>query len=210
MAFHEVRFPTDIAFGSRGGPQRKTIIATSGSGFEHRNSQWADSKRDYNAGYGIKGDGDISDIIDFFEERRGMLNGFRWKDRFDWKSCKPQETVAFDDQTIGTGDGATLTFQLKKVYGSVYSPYTRDIKKPVNGTVKIGVNSVEQTNPTHFTVDNTTGIVTFVTAPPDTHVITAGYEFDVPVRFNTDTLTIDMAAFDAGDVPDIPIVEIRI
>lgn len=224
MAFHEVRFPTDIAFGSRGGPQRKTIIATSGSGFEHRNSQWADSKRDYNAGYGIKSDSDISDIIDFFEERRGMLNGFRWKDRFDWKSCKPQETVAFDDQVIGTGDNSTVSFQLKKTYGSSYSPYSRDIKKPVSGTVKIGVNGVELL--TGWSVDTTTGIVTFSdtdwnlafdtdtytigSAPASGHTITAGYEFDVPVRFNTDSLVIDMAAFDAGDVPDIPIVEIRL
>lgn len=208
MAFHETRFPTDIAFGSRGGPKRKTVIAVSGSGHEHRNSQWADSKREYNAGYGIKNIDDIHTVVEFFEERRGMLHGFRWKDKFDWKSCAPKQTPAYSDQEIGTGDGTTTTFQLVKVYGSAYSPYTRDIKKPVLNTVKIGVNGSQVMS--GWSVNYTTGIVTFNTAPTAGHKITAGYEFDVPVRFDTDYLQIDLSAFDAGNVPDIPIVEIRV
>jgi len=209
MAFHETRFPTNIAFGARGGPKRKTIIAASGSGFEHRNSQWADSKREYNAGYGVKSLDDIHDVVEFFEERRGMLHGFRWKDKFDWKSCKPKETLAFNDQTIGTGDGSTTTFQLTKTYGSSYAPYTRDIKKPVSGTVLIGVNGAD-TGGSGWSVDLTTGVITFSVAPTSGHAITAGYEFDVPVRFDTDYLQIDLTAFQAGQVPDIPIVEIRV
>ena len=208
MAFHETRFPTDIAFGSRGGPKRKTIIAVSGSGHEHRNSQWADSKREYNAGYGIKNIDDIHTVVEFFEERRGMLHGFRWKDKFDWKSCAPKQTPSYSDQLIGTGDGNEVAFQLVKTYGSSYSPYTRDIKKPVLNTVKIGVNGSEVT--TGWSVNYTTGIVTFDTAPTAGHQITAGFEFDVPVRFDTDYLQIDLSAFDAGNVPDIPIVEIRV
>ena len=208
MAFHEVRFPTGIAFGSRGGPRRKTIISASGSGYEARNSQWADSKRSYNAGYGVKSDDQVYKILEFFEERRGMLNGFRWKDRFDWKSTEPSGVVAFNDQEIGTGDAIETDFQLSKTYGSVYSPYTRDILKPVDGTVKVGINGVEQTS--GWTVDTTTGVVTFAVAPPDTHVVTAGYQFDVPVRFGTDYLSIDMSAFEAGDIPDIPIEEVRL
>lgn len=208
MAFHETRFPTAIAFGSRGGPRRKTIIAASGSGYEARNSQWADSKREYNAGYGIKNIDDLYKVIEFFEERRGQLHGFRWKDRADWKSCTPTGIPAFNDQTIGTGDGSTQAFQLKKVYGSTINTYTRNIKKPVLGTVKIGVNGTEQAS--GWTVDTTTGIVTFSVAPTNGHTITAGFEFDTPVRFNTDYLEIDYSAFDAGAIPDIPIVEIRI
>lgn len=208
MAFHETRFPTDISFGSRGGPRRKTIIATSGSGFEARNAQWADSKRDYNAGYGIKNIDDLHRVIEFFEERNGMLHGFRWKDRADWKSCKPTEKVSFDDQGIGTGDGSTTTFQLKKIYGSTINPYTRDIKKPVLGTVRVGVNGVEQTS--GWSVNTTTGIITFDSAPTNTHPVTAGFEFDVPVRFGTDYLEIDYSNFDAGGIADIPIMEIRI
>lgn len=209
MAFHETRFPTDIAFGSRGGPRRKTVIAVSGSGYEHRNSQWADSKREYNAGYGVKSIDDIHTVVEFFEERRGMLHGFRWKDKFDFKSCAPKQTPAYDDQVIGTGDGSTTTFQLIKTYGSTYSPYSRDITKPVTGTVLIGVNGSD-TAGSGWSVNLTTGIITFSVAPTNGHTITAGYEFDVPVRFDTDYMQIDLSGFEAGNVPDIPIVEIRI
>lgn len=210
MAFHEVRFPTAIAFGSRGGPNRKTVIATSGSGFEARNSQWADSRRDYNAGYGVKSDDDIHAIIEFFEERRGMLHGFRWKDRFDFSSTLPRSAPAFDDQEIGTGDGVEVNFQMVKWYGSTYAPYSRDINKPVSGTALSGVNGVAKTAGVDFTVDYTTGIITYVVPPPVAHVVTAGFEFDVPVRFDTDSLQIDLSAFDAGDIPDIPLKEVRI
>lgn len=208
MAFHEVRFPTDISFGSRGGPKRKTVIAVSGSGYEHRNAQWADSKREYNAGYGIKNIDDIHTIVEFFEERRGMLHGFRWKDKFDFKSCAPKQTPAFDDVEIATGDGSTVAFQLKKIYGSVYAPYSRDITKPVTGTVLIGVNGSEVAS--GWSVNLTTGVVTFDSAPTNGHAITAGFQFDVPVRFNTDYLEIDLAGFEAGNIPDVPIVEIRV
>lgn len=208
MAFHEVRFPTDISFGSRGGPKRKTVIAVSGSGYEHRNSQWADSKREYNAGYGIKNIDDIHTIVEFFEERRGMLHGFRWKDKFDFKSCAPKQTPAFNDVEIGTGDGSTVAFQLKKIYGSVYAPYSRDITKPVTGTVLIGVNGSNVSS--GWSVNLATGVITFDTAPTSSYAITAGFQFDVPVRFNTDYLEIDLAGFEAGNIPDVPIVEIRV
>lgn len=208
MAFHETRFPTDIAFGSRGGPKRKTVIAVSGSGHEHRNSQWADSKREYNAGYGVKSIDDIHTVVEFFEERRGMLHGFRWKDKFDWKSCDPKQTPAYSDQVIGVGDGIITTFQLTKTYGSAYSPYSRSIIKPVLNTVLIGVNGSPMVS--GWSVNYTTGVVTFTVPPTIGHEITAGFEFDVPVRFNTDYIEIDLTSFEAGNVPDIPIVEIRI
>lgn len=208
MAFHETRFPTDISFGSRGGPKRKTVISVSGSGYEHRNAQWADSKREYNAGYGIRSIDDIHTVVEFFEERRGMLHGFRWKDKFDFKSCAPKQTAAWDDVVIGTGDGSTTTFQLIKIYGSSYAPYSRDITKPVSGSVLIGVNGSEMAS--GWSVNLTTGVITFDSAPANGHEITAGFEFDVPVRFNTDYLEIDLGGFQAGSIPDIPIVEIRI
>lgn len=208
MSFHEIRISTRISFGSRGGPKRKTLISVAGSGYEHRNSQWADSKREYNAGYGIKSLDDVHSIVSFFEERRGMLHGFRWKDKIDFKSCAPSEVVKFSDQSIGTGDGSTQTFQLTKTYGLTYNPYTRAITKPVANTVKIGVNGSELTS--GWSVDTTTGIVTFTSPPTDTHPITAGFEFDVPVRFDTDHLQIDLSAFEAGAIPDVPVVEIRV
>lgn len=116
--------------------------------------------------------------------------------------------MAYNDQVIGTGDGTTTEFQLTKTYGSIYAPYSRDIKKPVSGTVLIGVNGSEVTS--GWSVNLTNGAITFAVAPTPGHEITAGFEFDVPVRFDTDYLEIDLSSFSAGNIPDIPIVEIRL
>jgi uncharacterized protein (TIGR02217 family) len=133
MAFHEVLFPTAISRGAHGGPERRTDVVVLGSGHEERNSRWAHSRRSYNAGYGVKSLDDLHAVIAFFEERRGRLYGFRWRDHADWKSCPPEQTPSALDQVIGSGNGTTSSFQLKKAYGSLYAPWSRDIKKPVAG-----------------------------------------------------------------------------
>lgn len=209
--FHEALFPLDIALGSRGGPQRATDIVTTGSGREERNQRWYHSRRKYDAGYGVKTLAAIASVAAFFEERRGMLYGFRWRDRADHRSCAPNSLPSPLDQTIGYGDGATSTFQLAKTYGSAHAPYRRDISKPVAGSVRIAVNGVEK-NASHFTLDSTTGLIAFAPGhiPAASHAITAGFTFDVPVRFDTDYLEIDIAGFEAGRIPSIPIVEIRL
>jgi uncharacterized protein (TIGR02217 family) len=212
MAFHETRFPDDIALGASGGPERRTEIVTVGSGAEERNQRWADSRRRFDAGYGVRSLDDLSVVTAFFEERRGRFHGFRWKDYADFKSCVPGAAVSPTDQSIGTGDGVEDEFQLIKTYGSAFSPWSRDIKKPCLGTVRVAVAGVEKVEGTDWTVDTTTGIVTFDVGsiPGSSASVTAGYEFDVPVRFDTDQLTINLANFAQGDVPQIPIVEIRI
>ena len=211
-AFHEVRFPLAIAFGSTGGPERRTDVVLLASGHEERNQRWADSRRRYNAGTGVRSMQDLHELIAFFEERRGKLYGFRWRDRGDWKSCLPGDAPSPTDQAIGTGDGATAIFQLTKSYGSAFAPYARTIVKPVGGTVRIAVAGVEQTEGVDFTVSAASGAVTFLAGhiPPGGAAVTAGFEFDVPVRFDADRLDINLAAFEAGDAPNIPIVEIRL
>src|SRR5689334_14435719 len=183
--FHETRFPTAISRASHGGPERRTDVVVLGSGAEERNARWADSRRSYNAGYGVKSLDDLHAVIAFFEERRGRLIGFRWRDPTDWKSCAPEGAPTALDQGIGTGDGATAAFQLKKTYGLSFNPWTREIKKPVAGSVLISVAGVTQTPGTAFTVDTTTGLVAFQPGhvPSAGAAIAAGFEFDVPVRF---------------------------
>ena len=211
MSFHEIRFPTAISLGASGGPERRTEIVVLGSGFEERNARWADSRRSWNAGYGVRSLDDLHAVIAFFEERRGRLYGFRWRDPSDWKSCAPNQTPAPLDQTIGTGDGTRTTFDLAKTYGSAHAPWTRTIKKPVAGSVRIAVAGVEAGSGA-FTVNTTTGRVTFLAGhiPPAGAAITAGFEFDVPARFDTDRLEINLQGFKAGAIPSIPIVEIRL
>jgi uncharacterized protein (TIGR02217 family) len=212
MSFHDVRFPTAISRNAQGGPERRTDVVVLGSGYEERNSRWADSRRSYNAGYGVKSLDDLYQIIAFFEERRGQLHAFRWRDPMDWKSCPPNTTPSALDQTLGAGTGVLATFQLQKVYGSTFAPWTRDIKKPVASTVTIAVAGAAQTEGTHFAVDPATGIVTFLSGhiPANGQNVTAGFEFDVPVRFDTDKLEINLSGFTSGAIPNIPIVEVRL
>lgn len=208
--FHEVRFPTEIALGATGGPERRTQIVTLASGHEERNQQWAHSRRRYDAGYGIKTLDDIHAIIAFFEERRGRLHGFRWRDPFDHKSSVPSDPPLALNQVQPIADGET-TFQLTKTYGAGSSAYFRAIAKPVAGTVLVAEDGVALTETIDFTVDTTTGVVSRVTGTwSDAAPVTAGFEFDVPVRFDTDRLDIDLAAFEAGVIPNIPIVELRL
>lgn len=203
MTFHEIRFPTAIAFHATGGPERKTEIVTLGSGFEERNAVWANSRRRYDAGTGIRTLDDIHAVIAFFEARLGRLHAFRFRDPLDFRSCAPQATPGPTDQPLTAIDATT--FQLAKTYLSGPSSWTRTIAKPVAGTVRIAAAGVEQHS--GFTIDVTTGRVTFASAPSGP--VTAGFEFDVPVRFDTDTLTINLADFTAGELPNVPLVEVR-
>lgn len=210
--FDEVQFPPGISFGVTGGPRRRTEIARLGSGAEERNAVWANSRREYNAGYGLKSHDDLNAIIAFFEARNAQLRGFRFKDWSDFKSCPPLQTPSPTDQLLGVGDETTDTFQLVKHYTSGAVTWTRTIKKPVGGTVRVAVNGIEKEAEIHFNVNHATGAVTFTEGnlPEEGESVTAGYEFDVPVRFNTDNLSINLSFFEAGEVPDIPIIEIRI
>jgi uncharacterized protein (TIGR02217 family) len=210
-AFHEILFPVDIALKSAGGPERKTEIVALGSGREERNARWAHSRRRYDAGYGVKTLEALSQVIAFFEERRGRLHGFRWRDRLDHSSAAPGASISPLDQVIGLGNGTQTQFPLLKLYGAVHAPYQRPIAKPVAGSVRVALNDVEQTQGVAFTCDTVTGIVSFLPGhvPGAGAFVQAGFLFDVPVRFDTDYLEVDLSAFAAGSVPRIPLVEIR-
>jgi len=210
MGFHEVRFPANLSFGSVGGPERRTEVVTLANGFEERNTPWAHSLRRYDAGVGMRSLDDIETLIAFFEARQGQLFAFRWKDWSDYKSSRASGEIGFEDQVIAIGDGLTAAFALNKSYASGGASYVRPITKPVAGTVRVGVQGDELQEAVHYTVDATTGIVTF-TDPPDEGVeITAGFEFDVPVRFDTDRIQTSVASFQAGEVPTVPVLEVRI
>lgn len=210
MGFHDVRFPANLSFGSVGGPERRTDVVTLANGFEERNTPWAHSRRRYDAGLGMRSLDDIELLIAFFEARQGQLYGFRWKDWSDYKTCRASEAVGFQDQIVAYGDGETTQFQLNKSYQSGDAVYVRPVKKPVLGTVKAGVQGQELFEAIDWEVDTLTGMITFATPPAENAVVSAGYEFDVPVRFDTNRIATSVASFQAGEVPNVPIVEVRV
>ena len=210
MGFHEVRFPANLSFGSSGGPERRTEIVTLTNGFEERNTPWAASRHRFDAGLGMRSLTDIEMMIAFFEARMGQLYGFRWKDWSDYKSSGAAVDTGFEDQQIGVGDAVQTVFPLTKTYLSGGASYVREIRKPVLGTVTVGIQGQAKIESIDFTVDTTTGDITFASAPDDGVVVTAGFEFDVPVRFDTDRIVTSVASFQAGEVPSVPVVEVRI
>lgn len=210
MAFHDIRFPANISFGAIGGPERRTEVVTLANGFEERNTPWASSRRHYKAGIGMRTLDDVEALIAFFEARRGRMHGFRWKDWSDYKSCQPSQSPSPLDQEIGRGDGETTVFQLSKTYRSGLQTYNRTITKPVSGSVVVAVGRDPKIIEQEFSVAFDTGKVTFTTPPDIGVMVSAGFEFDVPVRFDTDEVMLSLASFQAGDLPDVPVVEVRV
>lgn len=203
MSFHEVRLPARLAFGSTGGVERRTEVVTLASGFERRSTPWAHGRRRYLIGAGVRSLDDAAALVAFFEGRRGRLHGFRFRDFTDFRSCLPSGAVSPTDQPLGAGDGETPVFALAKLYDDVARP----IAKPVAGTVRAAVDGIETAA---FTVDATTGLVTFDIAPAAGAVLTAGFEFDTPVRFDTDRIDVTLESFEAGRVVAAPLIELRI
>ncbi|MEM1298710.1 MAG: DUF2460 domain-containing protein [Pseudomonadota bacterium] len=206
MSFHDVRFSPAISFGSSGGIERRTEIVELVSGFEERNSPWSRSRRRYDAGLGVRSFDDLAEVLAFFEARHGRLFAFRWKDWLDHKSSAPSVDVTPGDQLL---EGIGPARQLVRRYTDNGGSYVRPITKPVPGTVRVAVGGVELTQGGEFAVDTETGLVTLISDPGASEV-TAGFEFDVPVRFDTDVIEANLAAFEAGEIPSIPIIEVRV
>jgi len=222
MGFHEVQFPVTISYGFDALPAYSTAIVEVDSGAEERVSRWASSRRRYNAARGF-GQDEAYAVLEFFEARQGDAYGFRFKDWTDYATCANGVThspdggsVAFDDVLIGTGDASgTKVFSLVKKYTSGAVTRTRTIEKPVSGTVKVAVDvgmgpSEAEATSLGWSVSTSTGEITFTTAPTDGDDVYAGFEFDVPVRFDTgrDGLGLTVPAHDSTQVPDIPLVEV--
>lgn len=210
MNFHDVRFPASISFGSMGGIERRTEIVELVSGHEERNSPWAHSRRRYDAGLGVRSLDDLAAVLAFFEARHGRLYGFRWKDWLDHKSCAPSGTPSPLDQELGVVEDGALRWPLIKRYGDGAARYARPIAKPVKDSVRVALDGVELEQGTGFSVDTEAGVVELAAPPLIGAVVTAGFEFDVAVRFDTDVLEVNLAAFEAGEIPSIPIMEVRL
>lgn len=200
MAFIETRFPTDIAYGSAGGPEYSTDIVMTQSGYEQRNINWSQARARYNVAHGVKTQAQLNTLIAFFRARKGRADGFRFKDWTDYSAV---------GASIGMGNGTATVFQLKKQYVSGSVTEERIISKPVNATISIYINSVLQ-NPSAYTVNYTNGQITFNTAPGNGLPVTADFEFDVPVRFETDRLSSSIDDYNVQSWNDIPLVEIRV
>ena len=211
MGFHEVRFPDDISYGSAGGPGYSTAIIETDSGAEERVARWGTARRKYDASYGMKSHDQLVALQEFYICRLGAAYGFRYKDWLDFTTAIDHNSTPSDtDEIIGTGDGTETQFQLKKIYTSGAINRTRNIRKPVDGTTVVSIDDTPQGS--GWSVNTTTGIVTFTSAPSAAEVIKAGCEFDVPVRFGRemdDLLNMRIERYDDGSADAISLIELR-
>ena len=203
-AFHDVRLPFAISLGAVGGPERLTEITRLSSGREHRNTPWQHSRRRWDIGVGVQHLDDVQALIAFFEARRGRLHSFRFRDPLDHKSSPPSRPVTAEDQLLGTGDGTRVRFALCKHYESGGQAWCRPITRPIAETVEVALDGTL----TAVGLDVMTGECTFAEPPASGAVITAGFEFDCVVRFDTDRLDIALDHVRAGQVPSIALVEV--
>jgi len=201
------RFPTVISFESTGGPRYLTVVVKTGGGDESRDRKWSYPLHQYDAVSGIKTLAQMEELLSFFHVAAGRALGFRYKDFADFKSCAVGDSVAATDQTIGTGDAAEDDYQLIKTYSHGAYSRARIIAKPVAGTTVVSLDDVAQGS--GWSVDTATGIITFDSPPGGGVVVKAGYEFDVPCRFETDTLSAAWAEYEALTTT-VPITEVRL
>ncbi len=209
-SFLDETFPVSVAFGALGGPERKTEIVSLATGRETRNARWADSRRRYDASTGVRSLSDLRAVLTLFEKAQGRLYGFRFRDPFDNSTSYDGATVGPLDQEIGTGDGSAVRFPLSKTYGAGGFAYSREIRLPETASVRLAVDGVELTAGSEFSIDPETGEAVLASAPALGLAVTAGFRFDVPVRFDTDRLEVSLTHFEAGDIPAIRLIEIRL
>ncbi len=203
MDFVEIRFPTTISYGASGGGIFSTDIVTTYTGHEQRNINWEKAKASYTISLANKTQDEIEEVIAFFYARRGRAIAFRFKDWMDYQA---------KNQIIGVGNNAAKEYQLVKTYSSGGIDYKRIIKKPVRDSVEIFLNDELLEEEYDYTIDYAAGIITFDDSkiPTDSEIITASFEFDVPVRFDNDELNISTTDLNVNTWSNIKLVEIRI
>lgn len=206
QAFDDVIFPLSIGKEASVSPAFSTQTVESISGHERRSSDWADARLRFDAGPGVRSEADLVTLIEFFRARRGAARGFRFTDPFDNQSAPVGHAISPIDQRLGTGDGASSQFALAKYYGSGADAQQRLITRPVAGTIRVAANGAELTSGWQHLGG---GVISFSTAPANGVILTAGFRFDVPVRFAEDALEVNRATFAAGEAPSVPLVEIR-
>jgi uncharacterized protein (TIGR02217 family) len=201
--FDDVTFPIEIGQEASVSPNFSTNIVTSASGHEARNANWAQARLRFDAGPGVRGDAELETLIGFFRARRGPAVAFRFRDPYDHSSNGMTGAPAATDQAIGPGDGIVDRFELAKTYGTGEQ---RRVTRPVAGSVRVAVNGTELSS--GWTLQPL-GVIQFTAAPTAGALVTAGYVFDVPVRFAEDRVEVNRATFLAGEAPSVPLIEVR-
>lgn len=209
MAFHDVTLPDEFQYGSQAGAGFSTIVQQTASGHEIRVARQAQAVHRMSLRTELQSASQAKTLKAFALARRGSLHSFKIKDWSDYTSNADGESAATAlDQVIGSGNGTTTTFQLVKRYETTGpNPYVRTITLPIAGTVVAAVDGIATAA---FTVSGT-GQIVFSAAPGAGTVVTAGFQFHVPVRFTLDVdrwTRLQADAFNIWSLPSLDVQEV--
>ena len=204
QSYDDVPFPLAIGAHATMSVGFFTQIVTSASGYEQRNAQWTNARMRFDAGLGVRSEADIIALINFFRARRGSAAAFPFRDPMDFSSDRMAGQPGATDQLLGNGDGLLTEFAIVKTYDPALPG--RRITRPVPTSVRVSVAGTEMTSGWSL---GPLGLIQFEAAPSIGSEIRAGYLFDVPVRFETDSLDISLGSFRSGAVPTVSLIEVK-
>lgn len=201
-SFCDVDFPLDIGMAAWVEPHFSTSIMTGASGYEFRNCNWEQARLHFDAGPGVRSTEDLQRLLSFFRSMRGNAVAFRFRDPLDYSSSSMSGVPSANDVQLGVGDGERRRFALLKRYGTGEE---RRITRPVANTISVAVAGV----PTASWSLSDDGVIEFADAPASGAIVTAGFLFDVPVRFAEERLRVTRKTFLAGEAVTVPLIEVR-
>ena len=221
--FIDVPLPRSLqAYPCRSMPRFSTSIVGVASGAESANSNWAAPLHRFILPDKISDQESLEDFREHWMVMRGPFHTFPFRDPFDFASVRltcpdTVPVITRTDQPLGTGDGVRRTWQLQKQYSRGPASYVRPITLPIVSTVLIGINGLEPAavpgpsgGPYSVAVDREGGTVTFTPAPNLGLVLTAGFLYEVPVRFaGDDTFEQALRAYQMGGAAGFELMETR-
>ncbi len=207
LILDDIRLPTEWSRGSSGGPEFSTTTVPLADGDEFRNRNWAHPLHRFDVAKAMQNAEQMGELRAFFNARAGRHRAFLMKDWLDFTSAQNgMDAHSMLDCPLGTGNGVATQFQLVKRYADAANPYDRPIKWPVAGTLMVAVDGVLAGG---VSVNRGTGVVTFAAPPANLAVLTAGFEFDVPVAFDEDIFSASYDNVHSRSLGTVPVSEIR-
>lgn len=206
--FHDIRLPVQFGFGAQASLERRTEVLLLGSGRESRNAVWARARRRFDIGPAIQTLERATQLMEFFEARMGRLHAFRFRDFTDFATGPVNRPVTPFDQALAPMEGDPRRFQLRKAYRSGPGEVFRAITLPVPESLRVAVNGTEVLAGRDYTLDPLSGMVTLTPVPPPAAIITAGFAFDIAVRFEADRLDIALEAPNAARAISVGLIEV--
>ena len=196
IVFDDVRLDEKISYGSRVGPVYRTTIIAGEAGYEQAVQHWSRGRLQMIIGSGLKDRDDAALLIAFFRARAGRARAFRVKDWTDYTTV--------DQPCLLLTSGADDTYQLQKHYTSGGVTEIRSITKPVSATATVKRNGIAVGS--GYSINYATGVLTV--SPSLGGTWTWSGQFDVPMRFDTDVMDMNIEAFDTRTWEGIPLIEV--